>query len=95
MYGSVTPRRDEFRTTMSSPTGLDTSGLEDNIWYDRNRQRLARNIDLVRRVHRLAEVLERRIMPPEEFRRCMQLEPGNGRYGCHVEAESESHPVPT
>ncbi|MFO1429199.1 MAG: 3-keto-5-aminohexanoate cleavage protein [Candidatus Competibacteraceae bacterium] len=56
-------------------------GLEDNIWYDRGRTRLARNIDLVRRIHQLAEVLERRIMPPQELRRCLQLEAGNGRYG--------------
>ena len=84
-----------MNTVALSSGGGVRVGLEDNIWYDRNRQRLARNIDLVRRVHRLAEVLERRIMPPEEFRRCMQLEPGNGRYGCHVETESEGHPLPT
>jgi len=83
-----------MNTVALSSGGGVRVGLEDNIWYDRNRQRLARNIDLVRRVHRLAEVLERRIMPPEEFRQCMQLEPGNGRYGCHVETESEGHPLP-
>ena len=70
-------------------------GLEDTIWYDRNRQRLARNIDIVHRVHRVAAVLERRIMPPKEFRRRMQLEPGDGRYGCQVGADSEMHPFPT
>jgi uncharacterized protein (DUF849 family) len=69
-------------------------GLEDNIWFDRDRRRLARNIDLVRRVHRLAETLERRIMPPEEFRQRMQLEPGHGRYGRHVEEEVARHPLP-
>ncbi len=42
-------------------------GLEDNIWYDRNRSRPATNIDLLRRVHHLAEIHERRIMEPSEF----------------------------
>jgi uncharacterized protein (DUF849 family) len=56
-------------------------GLEDNVWYDRGRHTLARNADLLGRVHRMAETLERRIMQPGEFRRLMGLEPGNGRYG--------------
>lgn len=33
-------------------------GLEDNIWYDSRRTKLARNADLVRRIHRLAEAHE-------------------------------------
>ncbi len=56
-------------------------GLEDNIWYDPGRTRLARNADLVRRIHRLAESNERRIMTPGELRRSLNLEDGNGRYG--------------
>jgi 3-keto-5-aminohexanoate cleavage enzyme len=56
-------------------------GVEDNIWYDRGRRTLARNMDLLGRVHRMAEAMERRIMQPAEFRRLMGLEPGNGRYG--------------
>ena len=56
-------------------------GIEDNIWYDAERTRLATNADLVRRVHRLAEANERSIMAPGEFRRRLNLEPGNGRYG--------------
>lgn len=64
-------------------------GLEDNIWYDRGRRTLARNRDLLGRVHRMAEAMERQIMPPEEFRRLMGLEPGNGRYGRCVEAMSQ------
>jgi 3-keto-5-aminohexanoate cleavage enzyme len=56
-------------------------GLEDDIWYDPARTRLARNIDLVRRIHRLAEANEREIMPPQELRKLLKLEIGNGRYG--------------
>lgn len=56
-------------------------GLEDNIWYDRGRTRLARNIDLIRRVHVLAEANERGIMKPVELRALLNLEKGNGAYG--------------
>ena len=56
-------------------------GLEDNIWYDPGRTRLARNADLVRRIHRLAESNERRIMTPGQLRRSLNLQDGNGRYG--------------
>jgi 3-keto-5-aminohexanoate cleavage enzyme len=56
-------------------------GLEDNIWYNQSRTRLARNVDLVRRIHSLAEANEREIMTPKELRRLLNLEAGNGRYG--------------
>jgi len=56
-------------------------GLEDNIWYDRGRTRLARNADLIRRVHRLAEAAERKIMPARELRALLHLESGDGQYG--------------
>jgi 3-keto-5-aminohexanoate cleavage enzyme len=56
-------------------------GLEDDIWYDPSRTRLARNVDLVRRIHRLAEANERQIMTPKELRKLLNLEVGNGRYG--------------
>lgn len=56
-------------------------GLEDNIWYDSGRTRLARNIDLVRRIHRLAEDNERKIMTPAELRKLLGLQDGNGHYG--------------
>ena len=42
-------------------------GLEDNIWFDQNRQKLASNIDLIKRIHVLAELFERDIMTPLEF----------------------------
>jgi len=56
-------------------------GLEDNIWYDLNRTRLARNADLIRRIHKLAEANERKVMFPSEFRKLLNLERGHGRYG--------------
>jgi len=56
-------------------------GLEDNIWYNRSRTRLARNADLIRRIHRLAEANERKIMKPTELRRLLNLQDGNGQYG--------------
>ncbi len=56
-------------------------GLEDNIWYDDARTRLAGNLDLLRRIKRIAEVHEREIMPPGELRTLLRLQPGNGDYG--------------
>jgi len=56
-------------------------GLEDNVFYDRGRSRLAANADLLRRIHALAEVHERPVMTPSRLRELLDLEPGAGRYG--------------
>ncbi len=56
-------------------------GLEDHIWYDRGRTKLARNTDLLQRIHRLAESNDRRIMTPGELRGLLNLEGGLGSYG--------------
>jgi len=56
-------------------------GLEDNIWYDTGRTRLARNSELIDRIHTIAEANGRDIMKPATFREKMRMEPGNGRYG--------------
>ena len=56
-------------------------GIEDNVWYDLRRTRLARNTDLIHRIHNLAEVNERKIMRPEELRKSLKLQDGNERYG--------------
>jgi len=56
-------------------------GLEDNIWYDSRRTRLATNQDLLRRVHALAEASERSVMTPDALRSRLNLNPGHGRYG--------------
>lgn len=44
-------------------------GLEDGIHLDRARTVLARNVDLVDRVHRLLEIAERPAMTPADYRR--------------------------
>ena len=56
-------------------------GLEDNIWFDTARTRLASNSDLLRRIHRLAEASERTVMSPERLRRLLNLRAGCGEYG--------------
>ena len=56
-------------------------GLEDNVFFDPQRNKLARNLELVKRVHRLAEANERLIMKPVEFRKLLRLNPGYGTYG--------------
>lgn len=57
-------------------------GLEDNIWYDKNKTKLATNIDLIKRVHELSKIAERKIMTPKELREKLELKKGNGEYGC-------------
>jgi 3-keto-5-aminohexanoate cleavage enzyme len=56
-------------------------GLEDSIWYNPDRTKLARNSDLIRRIHRLADANERKIMAPDQLRQLLHLEQGHGRYG--------------
>ena len=56
-------------------------GLEDNIWFDDERTRLASNLDLIRRIHDLAEIRGRKVMTPGELRAKLQLAPGFGDYG--------------
>ena len=49
--------------------------------FDSTRTRLARKIDLVRRVHTLAEANERQVMKPRVLRKLLGLQPGDGTYG--------------
>lgn len=42
-------------------------GLEDNIWYDKKRTKLATNIDLLKRVHQLIGLHQRQVMKPAEL----------------------------
>ncbi|MGB5437057.1 MAG: 3-keto-5-aminohexanoate cleavage protein [Maribacter sp.] len=56
-------------------------GIEDNIWYDNERTRLATNSDLLKRVHRIAKANDSEIMTSKEFRKKMNLQPGHGKYG--------------
>lgn len=43
-------------------------GIEDNIWYDQARTRLAKNLELLQRIVRLVEENESIIMSSREFR---------------------------
>ncbi len=56
-------------------------GLEDNIYIDRQRNKLARNIDLLKRIHLLADIHNRALMTSQELRTLLNLENGHGRYG--------------
>lgn len=56
-------------------------GLEDNIWFDASRTRLATNADLIKRIHHIAEANERRVMSSKEFRMLLNLKSGYGGYG--------------
>ena len=56
-------------------------GLEDDIWYDPGRTRLAANHELISRVHRIAEANHRKVMKPAELRNLLNLNSGNGHYG--------------
>ena len=56
-------------------------GLEDQIYYDHGRTKLARNIDLIRRIHTLAQANEREVMEPSQLRGLLNLQPGYGAYG--------------
>lgn len=42
-------------------------GLEDNIWWDRDRKHPASNDQLIKRIHRLIEIHDAAVMPPAEF----------------------------
>jgi 3-keto-5-aminohexanoate cleavage enzyme len=56
-------------------------GLEDNIFFDKHRKKLAKNTDLLKRIHVVANANEREIMSPSELRQKLNLNPGNGKYG--------------
>ncbi|WP_297692449.1 3-keto-5-aminohexanoate cleavage protein [uncultured Eudoraea sp.] len=56
-------------------------GIEDNIWYDTERTKLAGNSDLLDRIHVIAKANGREVMSSKEFRTKMKLKPGNGEYG--------------
>ena len=65
-------------------------GLEDQIWYDRGRTRLARNTELLKRIHALAEANERTLMAPSELRQRLNLQAGNGDYGRRAAAQLDT-----
>ena len=56
-------------------------GLEDNIWYDNNKTKLASNADLLRRIKEIARANERELMTSSELRNMLGLNHGFGAYG--------------
>lgn len=46
-------------------------GLEDNIWFDKDRKKLATNTALLNRIHSLLEISERKIMTSNKFRKLL------------------------
>lgn len=56
-------------------------GLEDNIWFDTKRTKLATNSDLLKRIHDLSAANERKVMSAGRFRELLKLERGYGKYG--------------
>jgi 3-keto-5-aminohexanoate cleavage enzyme len=48
-------------------------GLEDNLWLDPQRECLASNLDLVERLHHLASLMGRKVMPACELRSLLGL----------------------
>jgi uncharacterized protein (DUF849 family) len=53
-------------------------GIEDNIWFDRGRSRLATNVELVGRIHEIGRVNGRPVMTPAAFRELMLQDRGAG-----------------
>jgi uncharacterized protein (DUF849 family) len=49
-------------------------GLEDNIWFTPKRDRLATNLDLLKRVHAIARALDISVATPSETREILGLE---------------------
>jgi uncharacterized protein (DUF849 family) len=50
-------------------------GLEDNIWYDDERTKLATNNELIQRIVLLAKAMGRTVMDPVKFRNLLKLSP--------------------
>ena len=68
--------------TLAIATGAHVRvGLEDNLWLDSNRNRLATNDALLKRVIDLCDIHERVPMNVAEARQLLGLGDGNGSYG--------------
>jgi len=48
-------------------------GLEDNLWFDKDRTKLATNMELLERIHNIAEANGREFMAPAELRDLLKL----------------------
>lgn len=66
-FGGIGNQQLEANTIAIAAGGGVRIGLEDNIFYDRNRSKKATNKELVLRIHQLASIFEREIMKPSEL----------------------------
>lgn len=48
-------------------------GIEDNIWFDKNRKVLAKNSDFVRRILDISEIIERSIISREVLKKVLRI----------------------
>ncbi len=56
-------------------------GIEDNIWFDRERTRLAENSMLINRIKDIVKLQGSEIMTSGELRQILKLKKGFGQYG--------------
>lgn len=56
-------------------------GIEDNIWYNKNRTKLATNTELIKRMKKVAMANEIETMSSSELRVFLNLKKGYGEYG--------------
>lgn len=57
-------------SAIASQSGVRV-GLEDNIWFDEKRTKLATNSDLVKRVHELLKISNKEMMSAQELREAL------------------------
>ena len=60
-------------------------GLEDNIWYDEERTKLASNEDYLIRIHQIMNLFGKKLCSSSELRKELNLEKGYGKYGTKTE----------
>jgi 3-keto-5-aminohexanoate cleavage enzyme len=56
-------------------------GLEDNIWFDLERTKLATNLELIQRAHHIIKAMDKEVMTPTELRKILNLNTELGKYG--------------
>lgn len=56
-------------------------GLEDNIWFDSERTKLATNLELIQRSHHIIKAMDKEVMTPIELRKILNLNTEIGKYG--------------
>lgn len=75
-------RQQRLANNLSMAMGFGVRvGLEDNIWWDDDRSKLASNLDLLQRIHQSLKGMGKVVMTSEELRMQLNLNPGNGSYG--------------